>query len=425
MSVNLLNEKDLNDYFKKMIWGRCFIFERSLDQNVDKDKLSDVVLLEKNKDNVVKSIVYQYINHRLRSHLMRDEKNPCWKPVESDVDLPVWAKSALARGQKLVRFNSCNSFAFDMLYFYEFLYALAEKYVFDCMYEAKRTKRNPRVRLDYLKTHNGYADFNNVIAGAVVWKNKQKDGAEVPWRNQNKFRVAAESGTKFIMDLPDEHGDMTLAAYQLLTVDSLIFEGRFMSSCLKKGNFDAYLKCGSRDIYSIRDKYGMPHATLEVQEQSLNQCKGKGNGVVARKYIPAIQYFVKSKKLSIGREIKNTGLIQQGGAYYSLYDLPNRFVFKGCLDLSEMDLTGINLGFGVTGELNLSKAKKFPAELNFSQTRSVDLSECDLGGVLDIKWPKESVKMDGAINVASHIQKSYEEYQMLQSQRQKINGRTA
>ena len=67
--------------------------------------------------------------------------------------------------------------------------------------------------------------------------------------------------------------------------------------------------------------------------------KGKQNKAPIAKYMPAVQAFIKQNKFKLGGDKRNTGLIEQDGEYYNLFHLPQNFVLRDDLDLSNMDLT--------------------------------------------------------------------------------------
>ena len=136
------------------------------------------------------------------------------------------------------------------------------------------------------------------------------------------------------MNLPNN-----MTAYRLTTPEALDFESEYMGHCVGSGGYDENVKNGTTQIYSIRDERGEPHATFEVRNNTIQQCKGKQNKAPVAKYMPAIQEFIKSKKFELGGDTKNTGLIEQDGEYYSILHLPRNFVFRGNLDLSNMGLT--------------------------------------------------------------------------------------
>lgn len=388
MVVNLLNDKALNDFLIDFVWngrGLPKILDGKSQQN-----LQDVKYLEENKDIVVRSILTQCVKHRMRAFLTENENYPFLIPVSMREDLPDWAKMALEKGEKIYEFDArkmTEKMRHDLTTIRDFLYSIADDYVEKSIVRAIDTKKNPKVRLDYLKTNNELESFDIVLQQAEKWHSNMAKLAEKKAKNEKMYRESL-GGTKFVMDLPDG-----LKAYQLMTPQALDFESAYMGHCVGKGSYDKYVSEGSIKIYSVRDENGEPHATLEVRGQDVYQCKGKGNKTPVQKYIPAIQKFVEVQKLEILHDMKNIGLIKRAGKYYSVYDLPDGFVINGDLDLSDTDFTGVNLNIVVTGKLNISKAKNLPAVLDFSRIKKVDLRDNDLSSVREIKCPSDYIDL--------------------------------
>lgn len=401
MSVNLLNDKELNDYLIDLVWG-----ERGMPIILDgqsQENMMNVNYIEQNKDAIVRSILTQYMKHRIRAYLTESEDYPFLTPVSKRADLPDWATRALDAGQKVYSFDAANmtgQMRHDLITIRDFLYSAAESYVDKTVIAIKENiqkdkKKLPKVRLDYLKTNNEYSTFEKTLAQAEKWHEHMAQLAAKKEKNEQMYK-ASLAGTQFIMDLPNG-----MRAYQLMTPQALDFESEYMGHCVGRGGYDKDVTNGSVKIYSIRDNNGEPHATLEVRGQNVFQCKGKGNKTPVQRYIPSVQHFVEAQKLEIKHDMKNIGLIKQDGKYYSIYDLPNGFVVRGDLDLSGMDLADVNLNIKVTGILNLAKAKniKLHPKTDFSGTKDVNLSHTDLSGVREIKWPSERINISGCKNL--------------------------
>ena len=395
MSVNLLNDKELNDYLIDLVWG-----ERGMPIILDgqsQENMMNANYIEQNKDTIVRSILTQYMKHRIRAYLTESEDYPFLTPVSKRADLPDWATRALDAGQKVYSFDAANmtgQMRHDLTTIRDFLYSAAESYVDKTVIAIKENiqkdkKKLPKVRLDYLKTSNEYNTFEKTLAQAEKWHEHMAQLAAKKEKNEQMYK-ASLAGTQFIMDLPNG-----MRAYQLMTPQALDFESEYMGHCVGRGGYDKDVTNGSVKIYSIRDNNGEPHATLEVRGQNVFQCKGKGNKTPVQRYIPAVQHFVEAQKLEIKHDMKNIGLIKQDGKYYSIYDLPNGFVVRGDLDLSGMDLADVNLNIKVTGILNLAKAKniKLHPKTDFSGTKDVDLSHTDLSGVREIKCHAEKINL--------------------------------
>ncbi len=401
MSVNLLNDKELNDYLIDLVWG-----EHGMPIILDgqsQENMMDANYIEQNKDTIVRSILTQYMKHRIRAYLTESEDYPFLTPVSKRADLPDWATRALDAGQKVYSFDEAKmtgQMRHDLTTIRDFLYSAAESYVDKTVIAIKENiqkdkKKLPKVRLDYLKTSNEYSTFEKTLAQAEKWHERMAELAAKKEKNEQMYK-ASLAGTQFIMDLPNG-----MRAYQLMTPQALDFESEYMGHCVGRGGYDKDVTNGSVKIYSIRDNNGEPHATLEVRGQNVFQCKGKGNKTPVQRYIPAVQHFVEAQKLEIKHDMKNIGLIKQDGKYYSIYDLPNGFVVRGDLDLSGMDLADVNLNIKVTGILNLAKAKniKLHPKTDFSGTKDVNLSHTDLSGVREIKWPSERINISECKNL--------------------------
>ena len=401
MSVNLLNDKELNDYLIDLVWG-----ERGMPIILDgqsQENMMDANYIEQNKDAIVRSILTQYMKHRIRAYLTESEDYPFLTPVSKRADLPDWATRALDAGQKVYSFDAANmtgQMRHDLITIRDFLYSAAESYVDKTVIAIKENiqkdkKKLPKVRLDYLKTSNEYSTFEKTLAQAEKWHEHMAQLAAKKEKNEQMYK-ASLAGTQFIMDLPNG-----MRAYQLMTPQALDFESEYMGHCVGRGGYDKDVTNGSVKIYSIRDNNGEPHATLEVRGQNVFQCKGKGNKTPVQRYIPSVQHFVEAQKLEIKHDMKNIGLIKQDGKYYSIYDLPNGFVVRGDLDLSDMDLSDVNLNIKVTGILNLAGAKniKLHPKTDFSGTKDVILSKTDLSGVREIRWPSEKIILSECKNL--------------------------
>ena len=111
---------------------------------------------------------------------------------------------------------------------------------------------------------------------------------------------------------------------------ALKYEGDTMGHCV--GGYCPDVLEGRSRIYSLRDKRGEPHVTIEVQPQtdvsdfspgqiqllrshgkyveqpSIRQIKGKQNRAPKEEYLPFVQDFVKSGQWSDVGDIQNTGL---------------------------------------------------------------------------------------------------------------------
>jgi len=81
-------------------------------------------------------------------------------------------------------------------------------------------------------------------------------------------------------------------------------EGYLMAHCV--GSYYERCNSGKTEIYSLRDKNNMPHATMEKDQQ----VKGKGNGDIHPKYVGYVVKFLEHVGMTVGdSEMRHLGYI--------------------------------------------------------------------------------------------------------------------
>ncbi len=334
MPVNLLNERDFNDYISDVIYRG----EKAETYTAGNFKSFGYVV--ENKDKIIKSMVYQWAKHRLRSYL--DEKPEAFlQKVSWSAELPGWAKQALAEKREVWAFKPekvSAGFRETFCEIQDFLYSMADSYVRKQLGKANGSKNKaaPRLRIDYLKSTNEYDSFEKVKFLSDKWHRMLNEKAEKKQlRPAQDLAEKAAKGTQTVLTF-----DNGMAISRLLTAEALDFESDCMGHCVGRGSYDTDVLNGRIEIYSLRDQLGNPHATIKIKGTKLRQCKGRGNFPVVDKYIPFIQSFVEARGYEIVNDMKNVGLIKKGERYYNLFDLPKDedFTIYGDLDLSNMKL---------------------------------------------------------------------------------------
>ncbi len=332
MVINLLHEQPLNAYLTDLVYQG----ENVPKQQTYNGEFESPDYVEQHRDEIVKGILYQYIKSRVRKHMALMEKEPAFVLVDKTRDdLPEWTANTFARGENIYEFDGSKmspKLRDEITMIRDFLYDEAGQYVDKVFRIARKTKKKPKIRYDYLKTSNEYDTFEKALASAKHWH----ENMAVELSKRNKARDLLEKslkGVQHVMDLQDG-----LSVYKLTTEEALDFESEYMGHCVGKGAYDQGVKDGKIQIYSIRDENGEPHATFEVQNDTVYQCKGKANKRPIKKYIPAIQEFVKRKNLEIDGDAGNMGFLKINEKYYNIYDLPKEMVVEGDLNLECADL---------------------------------------------------------------------------------------
>lgn len=187
-------------------------------------------------------------------------------------------------------------------------------------------------------------DYNEAMGREVAMDMAYDEGLEEGTREFNDFvrRTMEDFGRKKTVEMDE--------AYKALE-DALKYEGETMGHCV--GGYCEEVAAGQSRIYSLRDKKGQPHVTIEVKpanrmarhEEVLSemrkrpdfdslsgiewdiayddalkaatanipseivQIKGKANRAPNPEYLPAVQDFVRSQNWSNVGDLKNTGLV--------------------------------------------------------------------------------------------------------------------
>jgi len=166
---------------------------------------------------------------------------------------------------------------------------------------------------------------------------------------------------QFVEDILPRKTTMTVDESYKALEDALKYEGETMGHCV--GGYCPDVSEGRSKIFSLRDKKGQPHVTIEVSPrrptveqatkiaideglppkgietlervaqimsdpafstQDIVQIKGKGNKAPKEDYLPAVQDFVRSGKFGKVGDLGNTGLVdvtQAGPLMKALQDI--------------------------------------------------------------------------------------------------------
>ena len=348
MPVNLINEKDLNNYLTDIVYHG---------QEMETFKSGDfksTAFVEQNKDAIVRSMLLQWCKHRLRSHLAEDlpEHHDFLAPIKAyEPDLPAWAERCLAQGNPIHRFEADKipaELTENIGMIRDYLYSAAESYVNKTLARVKDTNAkgkeqiSPKLRIDYLKTQEAYDTFAKTLAEAEKWHDIMAQKAELRKRNEEMYQ-ASLAGTHSVMKW-----DNGMEIVQLTTPEALDYESEYMGNCVGKGSYDGSVKSGSIIIYSLRDADGMPHATMEIWRGiEVHQCKGKANEAVVLKYRPYITEFIKAEHFRVDQDGDKIGFYElydekiKRSKYYDIFNLPKdrNFICKGDINISRMRLT--------------------------------------------------------------------------------------
>jgi hypothetical protein len=216
---------------------------------------------------------------------------------------------------------------------------------------------------------------------------------------------------QFVEDILPRKTTMTVDESYKALEDALKYEGETMGHCV--GGYCPDVVEGRSKIYSLRDKKGQPHVTIEVaprnitaqeaikmaiseglpekgmetfnrvaeimgsgdfMRQDIVQIKGKGNKAPKEDYLPAVQDFVRSGNWSEVGDLQNTGLVSIDKIPEKrLYEAAGMKLPKYVTEKERDDLINEynRLTVGPTDANFMSEAYRFPPPEGFSRGGAV------------------------------------------------------
>lgn len=196
MPINLLNDKNFNDYLTDITYQGNGIPK----QPNYRGDFESVDYVEQHRDEIIKGILNQYIKLRVREYVMNLENEPAFILVDKNrTDLPGWTAQIFERGENVYEFNGAlmsSQLRDDITEVRDYLYDAAGQYVDKVIRTARETEKKPKIRYDYLKTTNEFSTFEKALAAAKHWheimaeelakRNKSKDFLEKSLKGAKK-----------------------------------------------------------------------------------------------------------------------------------------------------------------------------------------------------------------------------------------------
>ena len=157
-------------------------------------------------------------------------------------------------------------------------------------------------------------------------------------------------GRHRIMELP-----RSMYAVYFSTADAMLYEADKLHLKLNAEDACAIDNAPNVNFYSIRSHVGEPVVMMKVEDDPVQWCRG-ANAKRPTYFMRQIVAFIVTKKLGVKGDMACTGIIEQKGKYYNIYDLPKGFIYYGDMDLSYAGLTTLPNMQTVTikGDYNIS-----------------------------------------------------------------------
>ena len=195
MAIDLIDESKLTNYITDLVYQGT---KQPIEQHFNGEfESADYVI--QNRDTIIRGILKQYIRRRLRDYITGIESEPAFVLVNrSDSDLPSWVETVFAKGKKVYDFDATkmsDKLRDEIITVRDYLYDIAGQYVDKVAEIARKTKNNPKIRYDYLKTSNEYATFEMALDAARKWHeqniaNLTDEEKEIMIQNYKKYKAA-------------------------------------------------------------------------------------------------------------------------------------------------------------------------------------------------------------------------------------------
>ena len=319
MAVNLLNEAELNTYLGQIAFA-----------GETPPKIHHMITPEDirgQETTIARFMVYKWLCQRVRHYFEKYQGHPFLEPVDqSTPDLPAWALRNLSDHISVYRFckdkipseiKDTLQTASDVLYFKALTYLQKHQKQTD-------TKKGKAVflRTDYLKMKNR-PELQSIET--VLSEIAQKEQAK-------ELQKKSLENVETVMTFPNG-----VCFVRLKTEKALVEEGLKMEHCAGTGVYYYYNAPDEETrTYSLRDKSGYPHITIEVRGNAVTQCRGRRDTCPTPRYLPYIQQLIKHFDWDIQSDMRAIGLIKQDGIYYDIWHLPAGLIIHQDLDFSRV-----------------------------------------------------------------------------------------
>ena len=182
---------------------------------------------------------------------------------------------------------------------------------------------------------------------------------------------------------------------RLLTPAALDRESGFMQHCIGNGSYDKRLEDDNYRYWSLRDRFGKPHATIEARrdKETSNlkafQISGKQNKFPIEKYALMLGPFFAEHEVDISRyeNSYNLKILGKDGTFHDKRNLPSGFVTVGDLNIEaganytvdggKKDTVTLPKGLHVRGTLTISNADLQNQPINVRIDGSLKISRSD------------------------------------------------
>jgi hypothetical protein len=193
--------------------------------------------------------------------------------------------------------------------------------------------------------------------------------------------TVGEGDEEVFARLPDGH-----VVVRLLTAAALDRESAAMQHCIGDGAYDDMLRSGDSIFLSLRDRFGKPHATLELERYSASaggwsvlQAQGKQNRAPIARYARLLAGFIQAERWKVLVPARHLGyVVAADGAWHPLDALPDGLAVDGDLDFEGVRTPRLPPRMAVSGSLLLARSGAASLPPGLSVALDLDLTGCPI-----------------------------------------------
>lgn len=182
---------------------------------------------------------------------------------------------------------------------------------------------------------------------------------------------------------------------RLLTAAALDRETTIMQHCIGHGSYDGRLSEGGTLFLSLRDPYGMPHATLEINNGAVIQFQGKQNRRPIAKYVTRCLPFFSVSTLS---RLPDDVVRDRHGVVHAICNLPEVLCVDGPLFIHNTT-EGLRLPnlIEATGSVTLTGSAFANVPTQITTRRSLAIQGRALPRLPETLEVKEGISLHGSV----------------------------
>lgn len=166
MNINLLSEKELNNFIAQTVYGDIPIAKVPNLQGI----YESVDFVNTHKRSIILGIVNKWIKLRIRQNVALLETETAFVKVDKNrTDLPNWCNDIFNKGFDIYDFvpdKVSGQLRSDIITVRDYLYNVVEQYIDSVLEKSVQTNSLPQINYAWLTNNNEYESFESVLKNA-------------------------------------------------------------------------------------------------------------------------------------------------------------------------------------------------------------------------------------------------------------------